>query len=92
MGYVEKQLSEGERIVFETTLHPITFWRVAVPLLLLAVYLSFVDLTIGIVSAFGAIIFSLVPWITYKTSEFAVTDKRLSSRRGSYRGRRSRPS
>lgn len=81
MSYVQKQLSDGERIVFQTTLHPIIFlWPVAV----VAGGVSFFGLnpTVGSIGVFLGLLLMLSLWITYKTSEFAVTNRRVIIKTG----------
>lgn len=83
MSYVQKQLSKDEKVLFQTTLHPIIL---LVPsffaLLFAAVGVVLVE-TEGIAPALPPIAFGLagivvlVSWIRFTSSEFAVTDRRV---------------
>ena len=87
MTYVEKHLAPGEQVVFTTRLHPVIFvGTVAFAMFVLgavALIVSRNELTArtvlllwvaGVLIALG----SLAPlWVRWKTSEFAVTDRRV---------------
>ena len=87
MGYVEKHLAPGEQVVFSTRLHPVIFASTmaftAFVFGAIALIVSRNELTrqtvvilwaAGLVIALG----SLAPlWVRWKTSEFAVTDRRV---------------
>ncbi len=82
--YVESTLATGEAIVYETRLHWIYFgWRACfIVLLLIALPHESNENTVAYLSKLllFLVIFSpifLFPLITYRTSEFAVTNKRL---------------
>ena len=77
MGYVEQNLMPGEEVTYRATLHWIIY---VVPVLLgvlgLILLLSSVvgfGVALLVVSGF----FALSRWITARTSEFAVTNKRV---------------
>ena len=82
MSYVEQHLLNGEKVTFQTHLH----WRVYVVPLLLSL-LIFVPLTyLAAISEHKAIVLLplagigllvLVPWLQRRSSEFAVTNKRV---------------
>ena len=85
MGYIEQNLTQGEQIRFHTKLHWIVFVS---PIFLIAIGLACVILIYSYAPATILGIFSLlffVPGIllgvsrvvTYKSSEFAVTNKRV---------------
>jgi len=80
MGYVEKNLMPGERIVYSTRLH----WIVYTPAIIAAaagIAMMFFgsDLAVlGISMTFVIAPLVAVPaWVAVKTSEFAITDKRV---------------
>lgn len=84
MSYVESQLLSGEQVRYRAHLHRIAF----LPAYLvtgLTILLAFLALLFGIgelwyfVAPFGAValVMLLVAFITYKSSEFAVTDRRV---------------
>ena len=85
MGYVEHNLLPGEEIIYRGKLHwgiyaaPAFFGIVG--LLLIGPSLGHSDLLplawIGSFFLVAAAIFALSRWITFKTSEFAVTNKRV---------------
>lgn len=76
MGYVNENLMAGEHIVYRTALHWIIFIP---PLLVMLVGLFFfsVSVTTGVVIILSGLFFTIRPLINYKTSEFAITDKRV---------------
>lgn len=85
MGYVDDNLMPGEEVLYRATLHWITF--AAPVLLLLAGFLiivaSFTSPELEAIGVFGFLLFVvggllLLPrFIAFKTSEFAVTTKRV---------------
>lgn len=83
MGYVERQITQGEKIVYRTSLHPVIFVRPFVFLIFGFVFRAIPDLlligTVIVALAFIALFDSLV---RYKTSEFAVTDRRVIIKTG----------
>ena len=78
MGYVEQNLMPGEKVTYRATLHWIIY---VVPVLLgvlgLILLLSppFVGFGVGVLVVSGFL--ALSRWITARTSEFAVTNKRV---------------
>src|SRR3989449_6416730 len=87
MGYIEKHLAPGERVVFRTRLHPVIFAGTAA---FAAFVLGVVGLivsrneltarTVALLWLAGVIIVigSLLPlYVRWQTSEFAVTDRRV---------------
>jgi uncharacterized membrane protein YdbT with pleckstrin-like domain len=80
MGYIEKNLMNGEIIVYRTHLHWIIFlW----PLVSFVIAIFLFCLNVQAATAAGTlfllivIIFGLNSFITYKTSEFGVTNRRV---------------
>ena len=81
MGYVEKHLLPAETVVHRAALH----WTVLIGPLLAALVLVALAVVafltglavVGAVLAPLALVPLLVTWITYRSSEFAVTDKRV---------------
>jgi len=91
MGYVDKHLLEGEKVVYRARLHRVIF----LPPLALALLGIIVAVLInhyftnrgaaGIVGAaflIVAILFAIPRYIRYATSEFAVTNKRVTVKVG----------
>lgn len=85
MGYVDQNLLPGETITYRTRLHPIIF---ATPVFFALVGILFVVLgsidkalsgfaVLGIFFLVVAAIVGLARFIRLKTSEFAITDKRV---------------
>jgi uncharacterized membrane protein YdbT with pleckstrin-like domain len=83
MGYIEKNLMQGEHIRYHTKLHWIVF---ASPIFLIVIGLVFVfsmhsdaPAALGIFSSFFlvGILLGVSRFIAYKSSEFAVTNKRV---------------
>jgi uncharacterized membrane protein YdbT with pleckstrin-like domain len=80
MSYIEKNLMNGENIVYRTHLHwiiflwPIIFMVIAIFLFCLGVQVATVA---GGLFLLVAVITGLNSFITHKTSEFAVTNRRV---------------
>ncbi len=85
MGYIDKNLLQGERVVYRARLHGIIF---SAPVLLAVVGVGLVVAGVAVpgfvaVAAFGifflavAALLALVRLVHVKTSEFAVTNKRV---------------
>lgn len=76
MGYVESSLLPDEQIVYKATLH----WKIFLPcwfiILIGIVLLIFQPVGAGVVTFIGLLI-GLRTFIKHKTSEFAVTSKRV---------------
>lgn len=81
MSYIDKGLMDGERIVYRGKLHwvvflwPIIFFVAAIVLTIIiggaeGFIIGFMLITVSIFSSLGS-------FITYKTSEFGITNKRL---------------
>jgi uncharacterized membrane protein YdbT with pleckstrin-like domain len=87
MSYVEESLLPQESIVAATKLHPIIFWK-PVALVLLSILSAF-DAKSG--APLGLLLLAALatigPFIRYKTSEFAVTNKRVIVKDGFLRRR-----
>jgi uncharacterized membrane protein YdbT with pleckstrin-like domain len=82
MGYVTENLIPGERVVFQTKLHPIIF---AEPVVFFAVGLVLLTrdwIITGLIMSGLGLWWALSGWIQRNTSEFAVTDKRLIAKVG----------
>jgi uncharacterized membrane protein YdbT with pleckstrin-like domain len=84
MGYIDKNLMAGEHVVYRTSLHWIIFkWPIIFILIAIACFFGKNALPVGIGFSVGiafltaAVIASISPFITYKTSEFGVTNKRV---------------
>src|SRR5436309_16060309 len=87
MGYIDKHLAPGEQVVFRTRLHPVIFAGTATfaafVLGAVALIVSRNELSPGTVALLwlaGVVIGlgSLLPlYVRWRTSEFAVTDRRV---------------
>jgi hypothetical protein len=84
MGYIDKNLMAGEHVVYRTSLHWIIFkWPIIFILIAIACFFGKNALPVGIGFSVGiafltaAVIASISPFITYKTSEFGVTKERI---------------
>ena len=76
MGYIEANLLPDETVVHRATLHWFIFGK-AILVIVLGLALLAVELTVGgIVCAIG-LIMSVPAWVSYTTSEFGVTTKRV---------------
>lgn len=85
MSYVDKNLMEGEEVVYRARLHPIVYsWAILVGLVavaLIVVGVSTVALDwvvwVGVPVLVIAVVLWFVRWVKVRTSEFAVTSKRI---------------
>jgi uncharacterized membrane protein YdbT with pleckstrin-like domain len=82
MGYVTENLMPGEHVVCQTRIHPIIFTG---PVLFFVLGLGLLTLdwiVTGLIMVGLAVWSGLSGWIHRKTSEFAVTDRRLIAKVG----------
>lgn len=86
MGYIESSLLPGERVVARARLHWTIFLKSLV-VIAIGVLLLGVELTVGGIVIFVAGLLAVPPWITYATSEFGVTTKRVVIKVGVIRRR-----
>jgi uncharacterized membrane protein YdbT with pleckstrin-like domain len=79
MGYIDKNLMSGERIVYRTKLHWIVFLWPIIFLILAVVFLaSGKEIAIlGALFILIALLSALSAFISFKTSEFGITNKRV---------------
>lgn len=77
MGYIEKNLMSGEKVIYRTKLHWVIFLR---PVIFLPVaIIGFASGSEGIGELFIVltVLMGISSFINYSTSEFAVTNKRV---------------
>jgi len=78
MSYVESHLNPGERVVHQTTIHPIIFLSSGLPALLSLFFFTRADLIgIGVLLVLLALTGFAWAWMRYKSSKFAVTTSRV---------------
>src|SRR2546430_405741 len=78
MSYVERHLNPGERVIHQTTIHPIIFLSSALPALLSLFFFNQANLIgIGVSLVLIALLALGWAWVRYKSSEFAVTSSRV---------------
>jgi membrane protein YdbS with pleckstrin-like domain len=91
MGYVDKHLLEGEKVVYRARLHRIIFLpplALAVLGIIVAVLINYyftnwkAACIVGAAFLIVAILFAIPRYIRYATSEFAVTNKRVTVKVG----------
>jgi uncharacterized membrane protein YdbT with pleckstrin-like domain len=90
MGYVDKNLLPGESVTYRAHLHPIIFATPAflalVGILLVAVGSTSTTLIVlagvGVLLVIAAVIVGLPRYVRLKSSEFAITDKRVLVKTG----------
>jgi uncharacterized membrane protein YdbT with pleckstrin-like domain len=89
MGYVEENLMPGEEVTYRTRLHrviyagPILVGALGVLVVLCSVYRGGLPLaSLGGLPLLAAAGLALARWIVARTSEFAVTNKRVMIKRG----------
>ena len=86
MAYVDSSLLPDEQIVYKATLHWTIFWQCWLIILIGIVSLIFQPIVGGLI-IFGGLLVGLRKFIEYKTSEFAVTTKRVIIKVGVFRRR-----
>lgn len=86
MGYIESSLLPGERVIARAHLHRIVFLK-AVIVAAAGVALVYWQPLAGAVVAIFGLAMAVPPFITAKSSEFGVTDKRVVIKTGVVRRR-----
>jgi len=86
LAYVDSNLLPVEQIVYKATLHWTIFWQCWVIILIGIVSLIFQPIVGGLIIFVGLLV-GLRKFIEYKTSEFAVTTKRVIIKVGVFRRR-----
>jgi len=86
LAYVDSSLLPDEQIVYKPTLHWTIFWQCWVIILIGIVSLIFQPIVGGLIIFVGLLV-GLRKFIEYKTSEFAVTTKRVIIKVGVFRRR-----
>ncbi|MSO83982.1 MAG: PH domain-containing protein [Acidobacteria bacterium] len=76
MGYIEKNLLADERVVHKARLHWLIFDK-ALLIIAIGVGALVVEPTVGVLIVAIGVIVALPPLVSYKTSEFGVTTKRV---------------
>jgi uncharacterized membrane protein YdbT with pleckstrin-like domain len=77
MSYVDSSLIQDEQVVFRTRLHLIIFF---IPIVLLAISVCLFVYTVPVAAESvlaAAVLWFLVKYVDYASSEFAVTNKRV---------------
>lgn len=92
MGYIDSSLLPGERVVARAHLHPIVYARAASVAAAGVILLALSETTglppeVGAVVVAAGLLLAVSPWIEARTSEFAVTDKRVVIKTGLIRRR-----
>ena len=95
MSYVDRQLGPGERVVFRTRLHPVIFGNalgfaafVIFAATMIILHNELAPSTVRLVCLGAAAVAALgfvAPAVTWRTSEFALTDRRLVIKEGVFR-------
>jgi uncharacterized membrane protein YdbT with pleckstrin-like domain len=87
MSYVDSSLIQDEQVVFRTRLHLIIFF---IPIVLLAISVCLFVYTVPVAAESvlaAAVLWFLVKYVDYASSEFAVTNKRVIIKVGVLRRR-----
>lgn len=77
MGYIEQNLMAGEKVIYRAKIHWIVFLWPAIFLLVALVVFANFGAAFGGIFILLAALAGLSSFITYTTSEFGVTDKRV---------------
>jgi uncharacterized membrane protein YdbT with pleckstrin-like domain len=86
LGYVESSLLPDEQVVYKATLH----WKIFFPswlIILVGIFLLIFEPIVGGAVVFVGLLIGLRAFVKYKTSEFAVTTKRVIIKVGVFRRR-----
>jgi uncharacterized membrane protein YdbT with pleckstrin-like domain len=86
MGYIETNLLPDERVVYHAKLHWKVYWK-SMALMLIGIALLCFEPIAGGAVILGAFIVGIPPFVALKSSEFAVTDKRVIIKVGLLRRR-----
>ena len=86
MGYIESNLLSDEHVVYAASLHWKIFWK-SFAIILVGIGLLFIQPLAGGAVIFAGLLAGLPAFIGYKTSEFAVTNKRVIIKVGLLRRR-----
>jgi uncharacterized membrane protein YdbT with pleckstrin-like domain len=86
LAYVDSSLLPDEQIVYKATLHWTIFWQCWLIILIGIASLIFQPIVGGLIIFVGLLV-GLRKFIEYKTSEFAVTTKRVIIKVGVFRRR-----
>jgi uncharacterized membrane protein YdbT with pleckstrin-like domain len=86
MGYLDSSLLPGEHVVARARVHRVVFTKAAIVAIAGAVVLWFQPAA-GAVVALIALAMTIPPYITARTSEFGITDKRVIIKVGLVRRR-----
>jgi len=78
MSYIEENLMPGENLLYRAKLHPIIFIG-PLTVLLIGIWLFIVD---GVLILLVGILWTVPTYITYSTSEFGLTNKRIIGKIG----------
>ena len=80
MSYIEENLMSGEKLLYRTKLHWIVFlWPIIWFFLAFLSFISFISgvVILGVIFLVIALVTGLSSLVTYLTSEFGLTDKRV---------------
>jgi uncharacterized membrane protein YdbT with pleckstrin-like domain len=77
MGYIEKNLMVGEKVVYRAKLHWVVFLWAAIFLFIAIIGFANGSGTVGGLFIFLAALTGFFSFISYSTSEFGVTNKRV---------------
>jgi len=77
MGYIDQKLMSGENVIHRTKIHWVIFLWPAIFLLIAMIGFASKSGTVGGIFIVLAILTGLRSVITYSTSEFGVTNKRI---------------
>ena len=86
MGYIESSLLPGETLVSRARLHRVVFAKAVLVAVAGAVVLYFQHVA-GAIVLLAALLMAIPPYVTSKTSEFGVTNKRVVIKVGVIRRR-----
>ena len=86
MGYIESNLLSDEHVVYAASLHWKIFWK-SFAIIAVGIGLLFIQPLAGGAVIFAGLFAGLPAFIGYKTSEFAVTNKRVIIKVGLLRRR-----
>jgi uncharacterized membrane protein YdbT with pleckstrin-like domain len=79
MGYIDENLMSGEKVVYRTKLHWIVFLRPIIFIILAFIFLASGKkiAPVGRLFFLIAIVWEVLAFISFKTSEFGITNKRV---------------
>jgi uncharacterized membrane protein YdbT with pleckstrin-like domain len=83
MGFIEKNLATNEQIIFQTKFHWAVFRRGVVFLIIGTLLIAVPFLGFGLIGI--GVLFLIIDFLSYSSSEFVITNKRVILKTGTFK-------